>query len=191
MDSEKPNQGTSQTLSRRKARRKALELVFEYDQHPGTSMEELLKRTFNYESWYQETFPGNSHTHDDANLAEEDLLDDDEEGIVVGKIDQKNEVFIRTICNLVAQHKDLLDEILSEYPHEWRYDRIGNPEKSILRMALCELIFMDTPIKVAINEALDLTKLYGEKDSNRFINGILGAVVKDLRKIKARCGVEP
>jgi len=190
MDSAKPKQETPQSLSRRKARRKALELVFEYDQHPGISMEELLERTFNYEKWYQGTFPGESYACEDANSSEENSLEDNGE-IVVSKIDQKNEAFIRTICTLVAQHKDLLDEILSQYPHEWRYDRIGNPEKAILRMALSELIFMDTPIKVAINEALDLTKLYGEKDSNRFINGILGAVVKNLPEIKARCGVEP
>ena len=150
-------------LSRRKARRKAFELLFELGQHQGVTIEDLLKRTF-----------------------EENLFtaDDEVEGLVIGEMGPSNLEFIYTMCRLVAANLVILDEILQKYPHEWRFDRIGAPERTILRMALAELLYMDTPFKIAINEALDLTKLYGESESNRFLNGILGGVVRDLDTLK-------
>jgi N utilization substance protein B len=150
-------------LSRRKARRKAFELLFELEQHPGVTIEDLLTRTF-----------------------EENLFtsEDEEDGVIVGEFNKSNRDFVYSACRLVAGNMTTLDEILMKYPHEWRFDRIGAPERTILRMSLAELLYMDTPFKIAINEALDLTKLYGEAESNRFINGILGGVVRDLDTLK-------
>jgi N utilization substance protein B len=150
-------------LSRRKARRKAFELLFELGQHPGVTIEDLLKRTF-----------------------EENLFtaEDEEEGMVIGEMGESNREFIYAMCRHVAANISTLDEILQRYPLEWRFDRIGAPERTILRMALAELLYMDTPFKITINEALDLTKLYGESESNRFLNGILGGVIRDLDTLK-------
>lgn len=150
-------------LSRRKARRKAFELLFELEQHTILTIEELLRRTF-----------------------EEDLFngEDEAEGMVVGDLGEANKEFVMQLCRLAAGNLKSLDEILQKYPLEWKFDRIGAPERTILRMSLAELLYMDTPFKIAINEALDLAKLYGEKDSNRFINGILGGIVRDLDTLK-------
>jgi|GEM_PF-91845 len=153
------------TLSRRKTRRKAFELLFELEQHPGVTAEELLARTF-----------------------EENLFDDSDgdEGVVVGEFSDANREFISSVCRQTREHQDALDDILQHYPHGWRYDRIGAPERTILRMALAELLYMDTPFKIVINEALDLSKLYGEAESNKFVNGILGGIVRDLDNLKEK-----
>ncbi len=129
-------------LSRRKARRKAFELLFELEQHTILTIEELLRRTF-----------------------EEDLFneEDEAEGMVVGELGAANKEFVMQLCRLVAGNLKSLDEILQKYPLEWKFDRIGAPERTILRMSLAELLYMDTPFKIAINEALDLAKLYGRE----------------------------
>lgn len=156
------------TLSRRKTRRKAFELLFELAQHPGVTVEELLERTF-----------------------EEKLFDesDADEGVVVGEFSDANREFISSVCRQMREHQDVLDDILQHYPHGWRYDRIGAPERTILRMALAELMYMDTPFKIVINEALDLSKIYGEAESNKFVNGILGGIVRDLDNLKQKHAV--
>ncbi len=156
------------TLSRRKTRRKAFELLFELEQHPGVTVEELLRRTFEENVFNQS---------------------DEEEGVVVGEFNDSNREFISEVCRLTHEHQDMLDDILQHYPHGWRFDRIGAPERTILRMALAELMFTDTPFKIVINEALDLAKLYGEADSNRFVNGILGGIVRDLDSLKQKHAV--
>ncbi len=160
---EEPKKRQPRLLSRRQARRKAFELLFELAQHPGVTIEQLLKRAF-----------------------EEPLFDqsDGEEGLLVGEFTGHNRDFIITLCRFVALHLNELDNVLGRYPHEWRFDRIGAPERTVLRMALAELLFMETPFKIVINEALDLTKLYGEAESNHFLNGILGGVVRDLESLK-------
>ncbi len=170
-----------QIISRRKARRKAFELVFEAEQHPSTTIDELLERTFEYNNWYQKKFG----LEPEEEIKSSFLYENEDEPTIV-EIDDNNERFIRDLCTLTLKNIDLLDSILTKYPEEWKFERIGTPEKCILRMALAEILFMDTPIKVVINEALDITKLYGEHDANRFLNGILGAIVRDLDDIKRK-----
>lgn len=75
-----------------------------------------------------------------------------------------------------------IDKILNEYLKiTWKIDRIPKIEKSILRLAICELMFMKpvTPYEVVINEAIELTKKYGDEDGKNYVNGILNKIVKD------------
>lgn len=176
--------GDRPTLSRRKARRKAFELLFELEVRSSATIEELLERTFNLENWLQKS--GTDEKSAQELQAALSNPEDDEDEPILGEFGKNNEDFIRKICTLVAENIGLLDSILAEYPEEWRFERIGLPEKSILRMALAELIFMDTPVKVVINEALDLTKIYGEHDSNKFLNGILGAIARNLDEVRQK-----
>jgi N utilization substance protein B len=72
-----------------------------------------------------------------------------------------------------------LDKTIAEYSRDWQFNRLAAVDKSILRMALFEMLYAgDIPGSVAINEAVELAKIYGGKDSGKFINGILGAIVK-------------
>lgn len=72
-----------------------------------------------------------------------------------------------------------LDKALTSFSRNWRVERIGKVEAAILRLALFELMFRpDVPAKAAINEAVELSKQFGDEASRPFINGILDAAAK-------------
>ena len=74
-----------------------------------------------------------------------------------------------------------LDGLLSRFSQNWRLERMGKVEVAILRLALYELIFRpDVPPRVAINEAIELSKQFGDQGSRAFVNGILDAAAKAL-----------
>ncbi len=76
-----------------------------------------------------------------------------------------------------------LDLVISKAAPEWPLDRIAPVDRNTLRLGLFELLFADrekVPAKVAINEAIELAKSYGGENSGRFVNGVLGAVYKEL-----------
>ena len=70
-----------------------------------------------------------------------------------------------------------LDQLIAKYAPEWPLDQIAAIDRNILRLALWEFaVYLQTPIKVAINEAVELAKLYGSDSAPRFVNGVLGAL---------------
>lgn len=74
-----------------------------------------------------------------------------------------------------------LDAVITRFSHNWRVDRMGRVELTLLRLAVFELVFReDIPPKVAINEALELSRLFGEDKAKSFVNGILDAVAGAL-----------
>lgn len=81
-----------------------------------------------------------------------------------------------THCNLAA-----IDEYISELSREWKIDRMAGVDRNIARMAIYEMKYSDEQLQpgVAINEAVELAKTFGTEDSSRFINGILGSIVKN------------
>jgi N utilization substance protein B len=89
----------------------------------------------------------------------------------------------------VLQHLTAMDELIAFYAPEWPIDQMALIDRNVLRIAIYELAFDDTaPVKVAINEAVELAKLYGSESSARFINGVLGTLVERLDSIRARLG---
>lgn len=85
--------------------------------------------------------------------------------------------FARQIIFGVLPLTHTLDQIIAKYAPEWPLDQIAAIDRNILRMALWEFaVYHDTPIKVAINEAVELAKQYGSDSAPRFINGVLGAL---------------
>lgn len=81
----------------------------------------------------------------------------------------------------VSNHKDEIDEIITKYLKPgWKITRISNASANILRLALYEILYVDeVPTPVAINEAVELCKKYTIPDDSSFVNGLLGAYVKD------------
>jgi len=78
-----------------------------------------------------------------------------------------------------------LDQLISKYAPEWPLDQIAAIDRNILRMSLWEFaVFHETPIKVAINEAVELAKQYGSDSAPRFVNGVLGSLAEHLHEIK-------
>jgi N utilization substance protein B len=77
-----------------------------------------------------------------------------------------------------------LDDVISAYAPDWPLDQVASIDRNIIRIALWEFaVGKITPVKVAINEAVELAKLYGSDSTPRFINGVLGSLVENLNEI--------
>ena len=75
-----------------------------------------------------------------------------------------------------------LDEIIVKHAENWRLDRLAAIDRAILRLAMHEMRATDTPFKVVINEAVDLAKKFSSDDAGSFVNGILDAYQKTIKK---------
>jgi len=79
----------------------------------------------------------------------------------------------------------VLDTSIAQYAPEWPFDQIAAIDRNILRMACWEfVVFHDTPMKVAINEAVELAKQFGSDSTPRFVNGVLGSLADHQNEIK-------
>jgi N utilization substance protein B len=93
--------------------------------------------------------------------------------------------FARQIVFGVLPLTGRLDEIIGKYAPEWPLDQIAAIDRNILRMALWELaVYHGTPVKVAINEAVELAKHFGSDSAPRFVNGVLGALADHQHEIQ-------
>lgn len=91
--------------------------------------------------------------------------------------------FMEKLLNTVLDKRKELDNIIVQAAPDWPLERIAPVDRNILRIGLAELLFADrkeVPPKVAINEAIELAKQFGGETSGRFINGVLGAVYKEM-----------
>lgn len=80
----------------------------------------------------------------------------------------------------------ILDEIIAHYAPEWPLDQVASIDRNIIRIALWEFAVKKcTPIKVAINEAVELGKIYGSDSTPRFVNGVLGSLVSKYDEYKS------
>ena len=91
------------------------------------------------------------------------------------------ESFMKELVKSILEQIEEIDEIIQKFSDNWVLDRMTVIDRNILRMGTCELLFnFSTPPKVAINEAVDIAKKYGNDDSPEFINGILDKVYKEI-----------
>ena len=91
--------------------------------------------------------------------------------------------FMEKLLQGVIGKQSELDQVIEKAAPEWPIDRISPVDRNILRLGLFELLFADrdeVPAKVAINEAIELAKQFGGDNSSRFVNGVLGAVYKEI-----------
>jgi N utilization substance protein B len=91
--------------------------------------------------------------------------------------------FMEKLLDGILQKQSELDLIITKAAPDWPLDRISPVDRNILRLGLYELLFADrkeVPAKVAINEAIELAKQFGGDNSGRFVNGVLGAVYKEI-----------
>jgi N utilization substance protein B len=87
--------------------------------------------------------------------------------------------YARTVAEGVIEGYEELDRRITDASDEWTADRLGALERNILRMAIRELDAGETPIEVAINEAVALAKRYSSEDAGKLVNGILGRIEKE------------
>lgn len=148
---------------RRKARALALQVLFEVDsvEHP---VEVALPRRLEA-------------------AREEDETSDRE------VMPPEAETFVKTLVNGAFAQRDELDGLIAKYAPEYPVDQLAIVDRNVLRLALYELKNMgDVPVKVAINEAVELAKLYGSDSAPRFVNGVLGAFLAGHPALAKRGG---
>lgn len=87
--------------------------------------------------------------------------------------------YASSVAESVVERHEELDRRITEASDDWTADRLGALERNILRMAILELDERDTPVEVAINEAVALAKRYSSEDAGRLVNGILGRIEKE------------
>ena len=83
----------------------------------------------------------------------------------------------------VAQSRALLDDYIQAHAPEWPLEQVAIIDRNLLRIALYEFTLGGVPVKVAINEAVELAKRYGSDSAPRFVNGVLGALVPMQKEI--------
>jgi len=92
--------------------------------------------------------------------------------------------FARGIIFGVLPLREHLDRVIEKYAPEWPLEQIAAIDRNILRMACWEFaVSRETPVKVAINEAVELAKLFGSDSTARFVNGVLGTLVEHDQEI--------
>ena len=93
--------------------------------------------------------------------------------------------FARQIIFGVLPLRHDLDQIIAKYAPEWPLDQIAAIDRNILRIACWEFaVSRETPLKVAINEAVEMAKIYGSDSTARFVNGVLGTLVEHENEIR-------
>ena len=93
------------------------------------------------------------------------------------RLSAASEALVHRLVSGVLEHRELLDDLIRDHAPDWPLHQMAIVDRNVLRMAIFELVAsQDTPTKVAINEAVELAKLYGSESSARFVNGVLGSL---------------
>lgn len=104
---------------------------------------------------------------DEVNLAMETL-----------KEEERKDEFLSMLIEGVITNKETIDSKISENLEKWSLKRVASVERTILRLAVYELLYMDDiPQNVSINEAVELAHTFGDEQSGKFINGVLSKVI--------------
>jgi N utilization substance protein B len=103
------------------------------------------------------------------------------------ELPENGQQFAHELTKGVSENRDLLDEYIARYAPAWPVDQIAVIDRNVLRLAVYEIVIgKDTPIKVAINEAVELAKDFGSDSSGRFVNGVLGTLVSKETAVAKR-----
>jgi N utilization substance protein B len=100
-------------------------------------------------------------------------------------LDERLEEFAIQIVQGVIPIRDLLDKFISEHAPEWPINQVSIIDRNLLRIALWEFaVNGETPVKVAINETIELAKMFGSDSTPRFVNGVLGSLAARENEIR-------
>jgi transcription antitermination protein NusB len=97
--------------------------------------------------------------------------------LVDTKLSDENKAFVRDMVNGVMRNRQKIDDEIKHFAPAWPVPQLPVIDRNILRLAIYEILLDNkVPVKVAINEAVELAKAFGGANSSRFINGVLGSV---------------
>lgn len=93
-------------------------------------------------------------------------------------LDDSARTFARDLIEGIEEHRPAIDEVITRYASAFPLEDMAPVDRNVLRLAIYEVLFDNrrAPLRVAINEAVDIAKGYGSESSGRFVNGVLGAV---------------
>ncbi|MBM3699814.1 MAG: transcription antitermination factor NusB [Actinobacteria bacterium] len=115
-----------------------------------------------------------------------DLLEKDVEYIIDMEIlfGRKPDEFTKILVRGVYLNKDKIDKEIVNVVKNWSFDRIAIIDRNIIRMAVFEMLFLDEiPLKVSVDEAIEISKSLGQKDDTpKFVNGVLGKILTQLEE---------
>ncbi|MFH1584457.1 MAG: transcription antitermination factor NusB [Actinomycetota bacterium] len=117
-------------------------------------------------------------------LYQSDLLDIDVDELIQMDLKNKKNIdqFTLKLVKGVKNNFENLNEIINLHSSNWQIDRMSILDRNMLRIALYEIMFeQEIPLKVTINEAVEISKKYGTNESGKFVNGILGKVVEEMK----------
>ncbi len=104
-------------------------------------------------------------------------------GMLIDITEKADREFADNLVHRVLANKDELDKKIKERVANWEMNRIALIDKILLRMGICEILyFPDIPPKVSINEVIEIAKIYSTGGSGKFINGILDAILSELKE---------
>lgn len=89
---------------------------------------------------------------------------------------KNDRAFIDSLRDGIFAHLSAIDALIEKYARGWSLERMAKVDKSILRLAIYEMKYGDTPEAIAINEAVNMARVFSSEESSSFINGILGAI---------------
>ncbi len=94
------------------------------------------------------------------------------------KVSEEKKAYTRRLLETYDERKDEIDHMIEESVANWRIERLSIIDKNILRIGICELLYHpDVPGKASINEAINLSHMFGGDDSPRFVNGVLDSIL--------------
>lgn len=108
-------------------------------------------------------------------------------------LSQESIAFASKLVYGVVVYRAQLDAVIAHFAPEWPVEQIAVIDRNVLRIALWEIGIDHTPVKVAINEAVEVAKVFGSEASSRFVNGVLGAATRDevaVQQLLSRAAVE-
>ncbi|MGX7393956.1 transcription antitermination factor NusB [Carnobacterium mobile] len=145
------------SLTRREIREKALQSLFQLSANKDLTIEEAMQQ---------------------ALTSAEDLSDEVEIVSVPSYLD--------LLVTGVVEYQAEIDEKIQSHLENWSMDRLAKTDRVIMRIAIFEMLYVpDVPAKVALNEALEITKLYSDEKSRKFVNGVLANIVNELEEKEA------
>ncbi len=164
-------------MSRHSERETLICLLYEYSFHDGLSADDFLKAKAEAmtEDNDGDVIGGDVKGVSPVVSTAEGGVDAEENGAVASDVFSE---FVRTAFTGCVASAGELDRRISEFSKGWKVSRISRIAKSILRLAVYETVFTETPPKAVINEAVELAKTYDDERSAKFINGILNSFAR-------------
>lgn len=140
-------------MSRRQAREAALQALFQLDLNPADTEEQREM----YETLAIDTALGEAE-----------------------KMSAHDRSYVQALVHGTREHLEVIDALITESSKDWKIERMAAIDRNLIRIAIYEIRFSEEKLtpNIAINEAVELAKKYGTDDSSRYVNGILGAMMK-------------